>query len=116
LSLAATTVLSVIVAFPLAAQARAPEIWAGLTPGPYLVGYRELAPPKPCKVWYPASSAEAAMTFGKYLGGDLEKTRALLTSAGFSKSAVDELVSSSFYAAAARLKPIATGAAGRRRR
>jgi dienelactone hydrolase len=77
-----------------------PAVWAGLTPGPYIVGYRELQAPNELKVsvWYPASRAGTALTLGDVFGAERDAEKAFLLKVGVEPAAVDRYLAANLFA------------------
>ncbi len=81
------------------AQADAPALWAGLSPGSHQVGYRRLAgAAAPIHVWYPASAGGERMLLRGYLGSDDGKLAAFLTRVGIPPATVTAFLDSRLYA------------------
>ncbi|HJR52089.1 MAG TPA: hypothetical protein VJ982_00100 [Gemmatimonadota bacterium] len=77
----------------------APPLWAGLTPGPYRVGYRLLGTPGGgIHLWYPTSAGGERLLFRDYLGDASEELAEFLSQAGVSSSTIDGLFASPLYA------------------
>jgi dienelactone hydrolase len=77
----------------------APRLWAGLTPGPYRVGYRLLdTPGGVIHTWYPTSAAGQRLLFREYLGDGSQQLAEFLAQAGVSSSTIDSLFASPLYA------------------
>jgi dienelactone hydrolase len=84
---------------PLSPQDPGPALWAGLTPGPYRVGYQRLTPDSTVvHTWYPTSATGAPLRFRDYLGDGAEQLASFLGNTGTSQATVDSLFASSLYA------------------
>lgn len=78
----------------------APELWAGLAPGPHPVGYRRLDTSEGVvHAWYPASAGGPALRVRDYLGEEAEPWASFLAQAGVSTNTTDSLLASELFAA-----------------
>jgi len=80
-------------------DSQAPALWAGLTPGPYRVGYQRLARAGGVVyAWYPTSATGSALRFRDYLGDAAPQLASFLAKAGTTRSTIDSLFASPLYA------------------
>lgn len=81
-----------------------PRLWAGLSPGPYAVGYeRIVADGDRVDAWYPTRASRETLRFGDYLGE--EEARSLSTflgGTGIPGSVIDSLFDSPLFAGVGR--------------
>jgi dienelactone hydrolase len=83
------------------AETDAPAIWAGLSPGPHPVGYRQIEKAGAVvHTWYPTASAGVRLHFQDYLGAGASQLASFLSRTGVSRSTIDSLFASPLYAVA----------------
>jgi len=81
-------------------QDTVPPLWAGLAPGPFHVGYRQLdTPGGVVNSWYPTSGGGGHLRFSDYLGDASDQLAAFLAQNGIGTSTIDSLFASPLYAA-----------------
>lgn len=79
--------------------ASGPQLWAGLDPGPYRVGYRRLDTWNGAvHVWYPTAEAGRSLAFRDILDGAADSLAAFLAGAGVDSATVDGYLGSPLYA------------------
>lgn len=103
-SWAVCTALVCLSAVPTGAVPKnaAPALWAGMTPGPYAVGYRRLDTRSGVvHSWYPTSARGAPLRFRDFLGGTSGALASFLAKAGVSAADTDSLLASRLYSIAA---------------
>ena len=79
-----------------------PALWAGLSSGPFPVGYRRLdAGPVVTHVWYPARNVGPALRVRDYLGADAPRLESFLESAKIPSASIRTLLDRRLAAAPA---------------
>lgn len=102
-------IVAVWLGFASGQAAAGPDLWVGLPPGPYAVGFRQLAgPPAGAAVWYPTGADGGRMTLTDYLGNDAEGFAGFLKSTGLSDGATARYLTTPL--AARRDAPVQSGA------
>ncbi len=79
-------------------EGRAPALWAGLSPGPFPVGYRWLDGDGAVHAWYPASGGGTPLRYRDYLGDGVDALVEFLSGTGTPVSTADSLLESPVYA------------------
>ena len=75
-------------------QTVAPQLWTGLTPGQFGVGFRQLEGRTRIDVWYPSADTGPRMVFGDYLGAATDGFADFLRNTGVGSATVDSFVNS----------------------